>query len=481
MPVTAQLKLDDTKLLYQQNTGLEAELQNNTRAVLSNVNPGSQAHGPSILATDVATGVVTAHRLLRPAGAAEQPLDLAPNKKRVAEFMFTELVKLPGPGTYDLRARYEWDGGAGAVESPPVRVEILPSNPQCAHVVTAQGGAAPLYYAAWVNRNAADKGKLELWLSEIMTTGRPTIIQCTRLDDLKAPVEPVLSVPPNTSPHAQWVAWVQGNQLNYLVHQSEAASKTRTTPLPTADCRIVPPLFQTAMQRDRVIPGATVLLYERATGATEGRFIVTVLSATHEVRTDPPVAVPGPAPLWMQSAYLVDASRYTFWIVRDPGVSVLWVSSWRNLRPPSPPKQLGAWPGNCLAADLWLTEENVVVGAVLLQAGDGKLRKYTLRTWSFRNGGFVDGREVPVTLPKPSIGVEQAVVSVSADGLPYALMQTDLPNRPWFYCGADGTAMPLPLETTGFQPPVKVLFRRTTDPTILFTLPGRGFQFARPG
>src|SRR5690606_20237971 len=100
--------------------------------------------------------------------------------------------------------------------------------------------------------------------------------------------------------------------------------------------------------------------------------------------------------------------------------------------------------------------------------------------WSYQGEQFIEGPAVPQTLPKEGIGITQAVISLNGDGEAFALFETDLKGKPWLYGASNGTTAPLPPEAGQLHLPARVLLRTNVDPTIMYAVPARGFQFIKP-
>ncbi len=480
MAVTATISLDEHDLLYQQVAICTAELRNADKAAVRNVNPRNLGGGPTILLTNVDTGDVSRFSQPRKQGVPPQLVDLAGGAQLTREFALSDFIEFPGPGKYDLQAYYEWDGGAGEATSPPVRLTLRPSNPRTAWVESTHGGAAPYYAIAWSGPRDATDTRHELYLSTISTVKRPRVIECSLLEETAGPVQPYVSVPPNAAPHVQWVAWVADSSLHYLIHQSGRVSNAMKARLPSAHCRIVPPLLQNPPKRGKNVPGASVVLYERAPEATEGHLLVLHLSANGTVRSEAPMVLLGPAPRWAETAYLSNQERYTFVATLSERKTALQVLPWSAHAGLKAPVPLADWPGRCVAGDLWLTEDDQVVGALLLESGPDTARTYAFQTWKYRHPNQFDAvGKIDLSVPT-DMGLEYANVSINAAGRPYAMVRGNGKGRPWFYCDAKGSVMPMPRAAEEYQAPMQVLFRRTTDPTIMYTVAGRGFQFAKP-
>lgn len=478
MAITVKLELQNAKLLHQQTTDGLAELQNGSRTPLEQVNPQGVPGAPCFVLTDTATGKKTIQRIPKIEGESERPQNLAPGASLKYPFSLTNTVNLPGPGVYELQALYEWQGGEAA--SPPVKLEILPSTPLAADVASTTGGGGDDYLCAWVNKRApADKGGFELWLSEINTFRKPRVVDCYRLAELKKPVEPVISVPPNMGGLSRWVAWLEEKNLVSVIQHNRKTAGPHSFALDQPDYKIIPPLL--------LVPAAgpapataDALLYRKSPEAAEGQLVVVHLEAAGKNKADSPVRLPGAAPVWARTAYLSDRRRLTFFVLEKKSETTLQLCSWSTAAPPGNLDELAAWDGKILAADFCVTPEDHVRGVVLLQPTGSAAGDYWLVPWLYGQGRtFELGKGALVSVPNQA-ALESALLSVSAHGRPAALLQTAGKKKEWFFCGADGAVSPLAGSLAAPQTPVDLLFRRSVDPVLIMAEPERGFRLEKP-
>ena len=478
MAVTAELKLETTKLLYQQTTICETKITNGSRQTLRDLNPLNDQAAPTILVTNVTTGEVSTHRLDREAEEDPFKVDVQRSADHEYSFSLTQLVALTDPGLFDLQAHYEWQGGQ--VTSPAVRLKVLPSNPRTTAVETGKGGPAALLHCAWVNNLSGSNDRCELWLSDLMMLGKPRVHHCILLEDLEKPIKPHLAVPPNQDVNVQWVAWIDGKSLRYLLRQEEDVASTASVGLDSEKYRIIPPLLLNLSKSGGLVEGADVMLYQPGEDAANGRFLVKHLSLSKkdEPPPDDKLAVPGSAPQWAETAYLTDQGRHTFFIVSDQNKTVLKLASWSPKAPPTALKDLASYNAKFMTADLWQSGD-AVAGAILAQKSEDS---YAFYIWSYKPpDAFVQEREVAVSWPHERAGIDRAIARVSTAGDPFALLRSDAKEKKWFFCGSDGSTSVLTGPAEKLHLPADILFRGGDDPVILHTGPdGRGFLFAMP-
>lgn len=473
--VKATLEVAETRLIYQQTTLCRGEITNQGRATLRNLNPENRGAAPTILVTNLADGTITRHRTPYAPEEASQEESLAPGASLTYPFSLTAAIEFPGPGEYELQLLYEWEGGE--LRSPAVRVELLGSIPRRLHLVSGKGGFAPLHYGAWIRQPDSESKKFSLCMAHVLTLAKPQVEDVYPLvQDLSEVVEPWLGVPPNEDVNDQWVAWIAKSSLYYLVCREKTTTAPKTEPL-DGECRVVPPVLLN-IGRDSKVESADVVLYQSGTAQGAGRLRIKHLNPAKR-SADDSLELPGSAPIWGANVYLSNRMRHTFLIteIRPAGGVSLKAATWSALKPPAAIAELAAWKAGCLAADAALGADDVALGAALLEAGEPGAPTYALQPWRLKPpADFQSGNAVAVRwLEKKAIS--SAIVRVDADGAPYALLQGAA--GAWYFCDPKGNVSVLPPTAEQLKPPADILFRGGTDPVLLYSDPGRGFQLSK--
>lgn len=476
MAVVAKVAVEQTRLLCQERTICHCELVNNTRGELRGVNPGGWPGYPTLVLTRV--GDAAEQRFVRkqPDTPDQFAPSLGPGKSFSESFPLATVVDAARPGTYELRAVYEWQGGAFRAASEPVRIEFLPVEPIA--VRTAWLRASPGAHAAavWLNPPTAANAPFSIWVSKIATALKPRVTDVVQVAEVRQRVQPSLSIPPNAAATFLWVAWVDGTELQYVLHGNDEVSAVETVKLPAAGYRIVPPLLEMPPVRGALASRLDVLLVrgEPSDGAWGLRRLTLRISGGAVTQDE--VEFKGQPPAWIETAFLSDGRCRTFALERVDGGAILRLSRWSGLRPPESFTELGEFGGRLISATLTQTEEDVVCGAALFDAGEGST-PYVLRRWYLMpNDDFALQDERPVSWTERD-PIDSAVIRVAMDSAPFALLRSGGRESGWFFCHNDGRVSALncaPLR------PVDVLFRMGRDPTILAVDPGRGLSFLRP-
>jgi hypothetical protein len=371
-----------------------------------------------------------------------------------------------------MQACYVWGSGAGDVCSTPVTVEVIAANPRNAHVVSARGGPSELYTAAWLQTPTSGSGH-EIWLSHIRTGGKPMVAQATHLADVPGPVHPFISVPPNAAPLVQWVAWLDDQRLNYLLHANGEASAPESVKLNGSDWRIVPPILQQPEPRGGGLPGADILLHSPATE----QLMIVHLQAGAAPLVDPPTGLAANRVRHALTAYLSSGKRQTYVCTAEAGGCGLYSIAWGSNATTSPAQRLAELSVSPLAADVGLSTKDEVFGAVFGEAQSGTPGFAFARWSSDPRSGFKDIGRTDVRLPS-GVGVERAIVRIDTEGWPWALVLGDSKAPGWYFVRPTGAAAPL--EVPAESKPTDILFRPGDDPVVVFTHNSRGFQFHKP-
>ncbi len=481
MPVTATIEVDRTDLCVHDRVWCTVRIENSTRNLLSDLNPDNARSLPTILLTDVASGEIVRHARGRPLGGDEPTENLDPGKSIEARRSLQDLVPLPGPGSYDLQSHYTWGGGVGEALSPPVRLEIRPVHPRNAFTVPSRGGTSGLLYTAWVQSAEPGGDEWEVWLGAIDPDRRPKLIESVKMGEVKRPLHPVLSVPPNTNPAVQWVAWLDGDAVYFALHRNGETCEPESLSIPVERAaRIIPPLLLQSSRPGEQFPGAVATLYEPDEEGTGGQFLLLYLQAA--VKGGPKLKDRIPLPdlklIWAHTAYLSSMRRSTFLIAHAAeGGCALKVSNWSALRPPAAPADLATWDIKFVAGHVMVTRGDFARGVVLGETTTPGQPRFVLHQWAYtERGEFMSADPIPVAWPRAE-GIAHAIVRINEHGAAYGLLQTDDKERMWFFCKHDGSVQQL---SVPIRLPADILFRYGDDPTIMYTDPDRGFQFAKP-
>lgn len=480
MSVSAELKLNETRLLFQQSTDCVAELKNAGPSPISKVNPDNMGAGATLVLTDVATGDVRTFATPVQPGVQSVDVNLDKGESLKDEFFLSDRVTIPAPGIYELKARYQWGLGS-TVESPAVRIEVLESRPRSTFPVVLQKPPTQLYLVAWLNVIDVAKGSFQVWLSHVTGYGRPKVRQCFHVADVDKVVQPALAAPPNGQSGVQWVAWLNGDRLVYALNRGSEVTAESTFKLDDDTYRLIPPLLLNPTARGESIQGFDALLYGSVPETSKHFLGVAHLTPSGKGELSQPIEVPATAPVWASTAHLANGDRYTFMAINGLNSASLEMARWSATKSPAKIGTVASWPARCLACDFALGESDAVLGAMVGEVGTDASRDYTLYTWRFgAPDQFQDAGKVRIAVPE-GVGVDQAIVRVNADGVPFALLRTTGKRAAWYFCGPKGTLMALPSDAADFRMPGDILFRDGGDPVIMFGDPPRGFQLVKPG
>jgi len=480
MSVSAELRLKEARLLFQQSTDCVAELKNTGPSSISNVNPNNMGAGATLILTDVATGDMRTFAAPSQPGVQTVEVNLEKGESLKDEFFLSDRVTIPAPGIYDLKARYEWGLGS-TVDSPAVRIEIIESRPRNTFPVELQGPPTQLYLVAWINVIDVAKNNFEVWLSHITGYGKPKVRQCFHVADVQQVVEPILAAPPNGQSGVQWVAWLDGDRLVYSLNRGSEITAESTFKLDDDNYRIIPPLLLNPAVRGESIQGFDALLYGSAPDAAKRFLVVAHVTPTGKNDMGRPIEAPATVPAWASTAHLANGDRYTFMVINAINSASLEMTRWSATKSPAKIDNLGSWPAKCLACNFAVSESNDVRGAMVGETGTGASREYVLYKWNFTAPNqFQNLSKVDIAVPE-GVAVDQAIVRVNLDGVPYALLRTTGKQAAWYFCGPNGALSALPGDAANFRMPGDILFRKGIAPVIMFGDPPRGFHLVDPG
>ncbi len=473
MSVTAVFEAPQTKLLYQQTAFCTGRITNNGRRPLANLNPQTIAATPTLVLTDVQTGAQTRHAKLLAQEQMTPRIALQPGASRQFDFSLTDLAAIPGPGAYDAQLHYAWDGDETL--SNPVRFEFAPSYPKSADLVTTKGGVAPLQFAAFAHQPDPRDAQYQVWSAQLFLAGKPRVQHCVKLGEVKQLVTPRQSTPPNVDCALRWTGWIEGGDLRLVVQRGTDGVAPFSVKLESGIARIVPPLLVN-FDKKWAPEGVDVLLQRSA-----GGLLVKTIDLTGKVVSERAIALPGLPPAWGTTVYPPTLRRHSFFLSFEKGKQVLRHLAWPTAANTAPAaKDAAAWPSPLGFAAATLTADDSVVGVVLVHAGDPAENEFRYVTWKVQDDGVVIDREIPIAWPDRRRGFDLAILRISAGARPFALLRAAR-DQVWHWCDASGAVTPLTGPAEKLQTPADIAFRGGDDPTILYTDPGRGFQFARPG
>jgi hypothetical protein len=480
MDVSAELSFQQTKLIMQQSTMCSAALINTGFTPLFDINPRNVGGTPTLLVTNVQTGVTTRAASLKSAEVLPSDRrDLATGDTLRDTFFLSARMEFPEPGEYDVVAHYSWGDDAAQVESPPVRVEVLPATPQNWHIVPSAGIPGLEYLAAWVNKvQSGKKTTYQVWLAEILMYGQPVVQNMLHIADLNDAHSVFLSVPPGQPPSVNWIGWIDGSKHAYAMRRGFDVSVPDTVDLPEEDFAIVPPLLTYGPDAQSPKPVLNTLLYRPG---PPGQFLVArPTEGKQDDRRDGPVDVRSLTDPWARTAFFGDMRRLTFVILRESGACDLAISEWSGAAPPRPLRTVHTFSGRFVDADLVQLPGDRIFGATLTDGGQGLVERYKFNRWQLqRNQEFKLGESTAISLPTGR-RIAFARCRVDVNGQPYALVRTDDDRSSWYLCKPNGVATYLSKLQDKLAPPVDIIFRDGSNPVLVHTADGCGFQFAQP-
>lgn len=469
MTLKATLELAETRLFWPQTTRGVVTLENVGEDPVERVNAELDQAQTALSVTALETGEASLFAKPPPPGGPFYSVSIAPGEKLEDQFLLSSRVRLPGPGIYSVRAHAAWEGGA--VDSIPVRVEVVRSAPRAVSLVTTSGGPAGHVYCAWVNAEG-DSGAL--WLSLLTTGADPDFAVSTRIARVPITATPVLSAPPLGPSARRYVAWTARRSLVCAVYAHDQVT-TCMVELDGADALIAAPLLE-APFAPGAAPHAEALLIQEVPGGFALR--VAHLGATAAL--DPAVLCEGPLPRWAHIAYRADGSRCATLLAPrwlrpgEPAVAVS-LGPWEPDAPPSPPSLQANWPGVLIAADQAMTAEGAALGVALLDMGVDAPR-YALQRWRVTAEGRFEEGTLTWVAWSCADPIVYAVLRVNAQHAPCALLLSGGQDAAWFRGDARGEVVSLAGVIDPMAAPVDVFFLDWTEPAILYNDPRCGLR-----
>ncbi len=476
MTVKAILNLDQNRLLWGETTKGTTKIINDGDTTLEYLNFENDRALPTFVLTDLQKADVTDSFQQVLPGAANYEIMLKPGETWETNFELCYKIKFPRAGSFEIKTRFEWYGAS--TESEPFKIEILPASPRARSLETTGGGPVGDLFCAWVN--AGENGSGELRLLSIGAVSEARFQKSLRLCEIPVNAQPILSVPPNTSPTNQFVGWIDGQTLKYIVHRFGQISAYKI-PLDDNNYKIIPPLLEDPFNKPSEKQNADALLMRETDGGWEMR----VLTLGDASALSQPVKAQGPIPVQSYTAYRSDTERRTiFWeqnmFSAEKAAVALSVSNWAAGKVPQAPKLKAAWEGKFVAADQSLTDDDAVIGAVLLHLETDNKNNYELRRWKIdSNDIFTESPAVRINW-NPETVITEAVLRIRADEYVFALLRSAEDDL-WRVLAEDGELKLLPENLQNITGKVNIFFVNQSVPAILYTDPECGLRIAFDG
>jgi hypothetical protein len=481
MTLALSLTAEETDLLVQQDTEFSVALRNAGKRMISLGLPPLDPTQPVVRVLNLQTGTEDEFRVKKaPGGIRHGPATLAPGQSLSSSFSLLRRVPDLAPGNYEVRVAWSYDGGAEESVSNPVRIQVAPTTPRNPQFATAAAGNGTYEYAAWVNM-ASDPPFVVRSRFAIC----PGASVSGALPVAKCPTDcrPVISSPgTQTMVACQWVAWVEDMTLKFAhVDDAQGVSKVEDLNLPSAEIRIVPPLFCSPRTSQTIRPAGAALLCLGLPGATQFRLQTLEL---REDKANPLGAgnLPGRMPDWIKGFARLSDEWLATWIQVTGQDVKLTRGSWPGLKAQEvAPKELGKWQGQFLCADAALGRDFSIHGAILMwETPEGEeVRKLFVNPWKLSpKNEFSKLDPVEVTW-KPADPITAHSLRVNDEGAPAALLR-DVDGTWHVFDGKKVVDAPVLYQKT--KQPIELAFLNgIQDPVLIVGTMALGFRIVDLG
>lgn len=462
MSITATLELDETVLWWTQMPKCRAELANNDSETLFHINPRNRKGATTISVRNVETGELTFHSQLLTVDAEQPAVSLEQGATLANIINLSTLYQFPSCGIFELQAHYSCS--EGSIESDPVRVKILPVNPKSLVKATRRGSEAGDVFCVWVNQDDDD---LSLWLTLINTAWEARFTWSKRIESISDGSLPIISVPANTIPTRQYMAWISGNKLNFVIYENEQF-QSGIFELDTDNYEIIPPLLEDPYA-EGVRQFAEVLLIKKD---PEGWQLRTVLLDESPTLSSDPGKFQNVVPQWMQTVYRSTGERFTFVLLpqlRDGNPYVkLAMFLWKARHAPAKPVFLKNWDGNLIAADVLLASDDRIVGAILVEQKNGNEIEFVVQKWQLDKNNELFLSSSPLLDWNEKWEIEHSILRVNGQGDTFLLLKGG-PEGKWYWADRTGEVTFLAELSIHINLPADIIFVDQMYPAILYT------------
>lgn len=396
-------------------------------------------------------------------GAQEPVVTIEPGRHREHAVGTSPPLSLPGPGRYAIHVEYAWEGGSA--RSLPVEVEVQPGPVDALVCRGLLGGTASPSVCLLGERVAS--GSMRLRLFALAHDGPPELGRGTMLGEVPEGSCPALSIPPQSLPTRQYVAYVEGQTLRAITHAHGEVGRLEQA-LTAPGWRVLGPPVEDRFV-DGVLPSCEVLLVrDDAAG-----WIVAVASlGVAGERVGP--RQPGAAPRMAETVAGRDGDRITLAFSADDrpegphahGYAIRW----REGHGVSTVEALGARPGTALALDVVPQRDGRAVGAALLRAADPRgVEMHVLEL----GPGRAPARSAAWARTL-AVEVVRGVVRLDPRGQPHAVLETR--DGRLHLLGPAGEHRELGAELGLAGPPYALAIADDRIPVLLYAEPGVGLR-----
>lgn len=418
MTLKLDLNVTPQTLLSQQDARCIVTLENGGTGPIALGMPPFDPTVPMIHVFNVQTGAEDAYR-----GRWERqrdqvdPVSMPAGAREDVEFRLNELVPQLPPGHYDIRVMWEYNGGAGRAESPFVRVQVLPTTPTSLNLVNAVAGRGRYKRGVWVNMAGDVNEPARIISSSFAFMVKGGVSEVLPVAECSRSCRPVVSTWAGDKSHpGQWIAWKDGQILNYLYVDRGNVGAKKSVSLPSGEMDLVQPLLAVSVGDATTVPEGGVLLCQGLAGGPE--FQLHSLWLTEEGPKGLGAAgLPGPKPLWIMSHVRSKDQWLATYIQSDGAQLSLSLAPWPGFQTRlGGPLGLAQWPGEMIGAQATMGKDDLIIGGLLMwKIRDDGVRRLVLISWKVSPDNACDSQEQVIEW-RPDAPVRDARIGIRDDG-----------------------------------------------------------------
>ena len=475
MSLKVELTIEQTELVFQQDTAFEVTITNQAHQAVQTLHPQNCLTLPGLKVVSLKDGHEENHRRTATMFTHEFPQPLEPGQSWSGAYRLLQYMGFSEPGEYEISAMWEWDDASGRSFSEPVKVTVHGVQPRNVYTVSTVGGPGSVFYSVFI-----DIGQSPARLSRtgFSIVRKPEMFGTQSFGPINAAAEPCLSTPINGgATQQQWVAWFEGNDLRMglLDHEVEEV-ETKVLSLSPVPKQIVPPLNH--LEGAGGLTGRFFLWQGNVEGDIS-RFQAVNLDSQGNPKAGANLELTGTRPRWVQAAFPSDRTCRTYAITQSPDQVELQGATWSaDGEPPEEVQQLGQIPGQFHGAAAMLAADDTVHGAILiLEPGKEESQELGLYSWSQQPDGAFKVGDILLVPRQPKQRIERAIVAVGIQGEPVALIR--FKGEPWQFFRQQTGIITLPDPVAETKLPLELFFPDSSDPLIKYCFEDKGFYFMK--
>jgi hypothetical protein len=460
------LQPEKTKLEITADTLVQMRMRNTGPDTIVVSDPQTRHDFPILKAKNQTTGKIHTFRWppLRGGGIAVH-VPIESGKSLNWTFWLRDLVRFPEPGSYEVTAEMEWDGGLGTGVSAPVVFEVEGVSPKTLQLGAALLPESPDFYAYWTELK--DKAR-RLLRTSIQSYNDTKVLASAPIAGTAPEADFFVSTgTAKSDPSAAWIVWLSDRTLHHAFVDRKGDSRgATTTPLPDLNAQIIP----SPIRRDT--GEGEIVLWLGARNLDNAKVQIALVAPNGKSTPGPDLMLPiTTAPVWGQTAFLSNGQRRLYLALFLHGSIKLFSTGWDMKGVWAPLESHAETAGRFVAGGLTMMNDDSVVGMLVFRQPDSD-RQIQIIKWSHTASGTF-AAEPPETVDfNDAANLENYLIRFDRMRQPVVLLKPT--EQPWH--ARHGASAFKPLGGNAYAAPAQlgVFFNPVLHPIVVFPFGDKG-------